>query len=390
MSQTLTPTHIPAAATIDTHVSRRLAFRAIAALIVVGSATRVFAQTPAAINATEATTTAATSIADAPSVMNEVVVSGLQSGPELWKITNGENIMWVLGTQSPLPKKIEWEPYRVQRLVANSQEVITGASASIDVDAGFFGKLALVPSLFKARKNPNGELLKDLLPETLYARWKLQKAKYIGKDKDVEEWRPIAAAGELYGEVLDRHQLRTGGVVWPVVAKAAKKNKVKVTEPKIKMKIKEPKKLIQEFIASPLNDLPCFEQTLERVENDVPRMIASANAWAVGDLNALRNLTVARTVDACDQAFLQSSIGKSQGFDDLPQRLDALWLQTAESALQKNRQTFAVLPMSQVIQADGLLAQLAAKGFVVTPPKALADGTVSSALGEAANQAPPP
>jgi hypothetical protein len=37
-----------------------------------------------------------------------VVVSGAQPGPGLWKVAKGDHVMWVLGTQSPLPKHMQW------------------------------------------------------------------------------------------------------------------------------------------------------------------------------------------------------------------------------------------------------------------------------------------
>ena len=39
-----------------------------------------------------------------------VVVSGLQPGPRLWKVSRDGRVMWVLGTMSPLPKGLDWAP----------------------------------------------------------------------------------------------------------------------------------------------------------------------------------------------------------------------------------------------------------------------------------------
>src|SRR5687768_1077919 len=40
-------------------------------------------------------------------VLDTVVVSGKQPGPGLWKVSNDDHVMWVLGTISPLPKRME-------------------------------------------------------------------------------------------------------------------------------------------------------------------------------------------------------------------------------------------------------------------------------------------
>ena len=44
------------------------------------------------------------------------------------------------------------------------------------------------------------------------------------------------------------------------------------------------------------------------------------------------------------------------------------WLSEAEHALATYDTSFSVLPMRELVAADGLLAQLAARGYTVTPP----------------------
>jgi hypothetical protein len=45
-----------------------------------------------------------------------------------------------------------------------------------------------------------------------------------------------------------------------------------------------------------------------------------------------------------------------------------MWLEQAQSALARNEVTFAVLPMSQLLRADGYIAKLQARGYDVTTP----------------------
>ena len=47
---------------------------------------------------------------------------------------------------------------------------------------------------------------------------------------------------------------------------------------------------------------------------------------------------------------------------------DRRWLEAAESALQRNRTTFAALPIFLLLRSDGLLDALRAKGFEVEAP----------------------
>ena len=74
------------------------------------------------------------------------------------------------------------------------------------------------------------------MPAELYARWVPLKQRYIGRDNDVEEWRPIFAAQELYEEAIRSVGFESFGVIWPTVEKLARKAKVTITEPEVTVK----------------------------------------------------------------------------------------------------------------------------------------------------------
>src|SRR5579863_8429293 len=104
-----------------------------------------------------------------PPTLDTVLVTGEQPGPGLWKVTGGDHVLWILGTQLPLPKKMTWRAQEVEKTIAQSQEVL--ADAAVKVDIGFFRMLTLLPSLLSAKKNEQGAKLQDVLPAELYARW---------------------------------------------------------------------------------------------------------------------------------------------------------------------------------------------------------------------------
>jgi hypothetical protein len=66
---------------------------------------------------------------------------------------------------------------------------------------------------------------------------------------------------------------------------------------------------------------------------------------------------------------LNADFAEPLGLHDLPGRMAQAWLQAAEAALATNAQTFAVLPMEQVLASDGYLAQLRAMGYAVQAPE---------------------
>jgi hypothetical protein len=283
-------------------------------------------------------------------------------------VRNGERTLWILGTQNPLPKRMEWDSANVERKVAAAQEVLMPQSVDMDADVGFFRGLTLLPSLFKARKNPDGKVLREVLPAAQYARWQVLKQRYIGSDRGIEEWRPVFAALELYDKAITRSGMSQDPVVSDVVRKAAKRNRVKITTPTIKIKIANVKSALREFSSEALNDHDCFRRTLDRIEGDLGTMVGRANAWAEGDVEALRSLPFQNQFAACSAVFTGTAIARKQGMQDIQSRLESEWLVAAEKVLSQNTSTFAVLPVSQLLQPDGLLARLAAKGYVIEAP----------------------
>jgi len=305
--------------------------------------------------------------ADPPvTVFETMVVTGAQPGPGLWKVSKGEHVLWILGTLTPLPKKMEWISRDVEATIAQSQEVVMGPSATLEV--GVFSGLALLPSLVGARNNPDDAQLSEVVPAEVYARWQVQKAKYLGNDKGVEKRRPIFAADELYDAAIERPGLSGANVTEPVVVKAAKKHGVPVTRPLLKLKFEKPRQAVKEFKKSALDDLECFERTIARVETDLDTMKERANAWATGDVQLLRELPYSDQNRICEDAVLRANISQERGLGDLKPRLGQLWLEAVEKALDKNDSTFSMLSLSHMLGDDGLLQRLRAKGYEVEEP----------------------
>jgi hypothetical protein len=300
--------------------------------------------------------------------LETIVVSGKQPGPGLWKVRSGERTLWILGTQNPLPKRMEWDSANVERRIAASQELLMPPSVDLDADVGFFRGLTLLPSLFKARKNPDGKTLNEVLPAAQYARWLALKKRYIGSDGGIEAWRPVFAALELYDKAITRSGMSQDPVVSDAVRKAAKRSKVKITSPTVKIKIANAKAALREFSSEALNDQDCFQRTLDRIESDLGTMVGRANAWAEGDVEALRSLPYQNQFTACSAVFTGNAVARKQGMSDIQARVENAWMAAAEKSLSQNASTFAVLPVGQLMQPGGFLDKLAAKGYVIEEP----------------------
>lgn len=302
--------------------------------------------------------------------IEEVLVTGQQPGPGLWRVTHpaagNDHVLWILGTYSPLPKKVRWRSAELESVLAGSQALI--GPVSMNAKVGPLGGLTLLPSLVGLRKNPNGERLQELLPPDLYARWVPLKLRYIGRDDDVEGWRPIFAAGELYEKALRAQGFESYGIVWPAVEKLARRSRVPITEPEVTIKVDKPRSAIKDFKRMPLDDVDCFAKTIARLETDLDRMKLRANAWATGDLVTLRELAPIDNATACIAVVLNAQVMQDRGYTDWPARREAAWLSAVEQALAKNGSTVAVLSIDQILKPDGYVARLRAKGYRVDDP----------------------
>jgi uncharacterized protein YbaP (TraB family) len=299
--------------------------------------------------------------------LDTVLVTGEQPGPGLWKVSKGDHVLWILGTQYPLPKTMTWRAKDVDETIAQSQEVIADATPKLELS--FFHKLTLLPSIYSARKNQDGATLQTVLSAEQYARWQVLKAKYIGRDDSVEHLRPMVAANELYEKALAKSGLARNGAVWQKVRDSAKKNKVRIVEPQATIPLDDPGQTIRDFKTTTGDlDVECLTATMTRLETDLDAIRQRANAWSVGDIEALRKLSSVSPQAIC-LAAISSNARLHQQVESGMAQMQATWLAAAEKALDENTSTFAVLPMDELLKPDRRLAMLKAKGYSVEEPE---------------------
>jgi len=305
----------------------------------------------------------------APS-LEEVLVTGQQPGPGLWRVTRPtagtDNVLWILGTHGPLPAKLQWRSQELEAVLAQSQRLI--APVRMNANVGPLKAVSLLPSLRGVRRNPGGARLQDVVPAEWYARWLPLKERYLGRDDDVEEWRPIFAAQALYEAALKHSGLDARTTIWPSVEKLARKAQVRIVEPEVAVEIEAPRDAIRDFKRAPLDDVECFTRTIARLETDLEWMKLRANAWAIGDVTRLRELTHVDNASACISAVLNAGVMRERGAADWPERRAEAWVTAAEHAFATTASTVAVLPIDQILKPDGYVARLRSQGYVVEDP----------------------
>ncbi len=336
--------------------------------LALGGAVPALAQSSAHTVAPPAVTTSVAVSAEVADLA-PVVVSGVQPGPGLWLVSRGEHVMWVLGTLSPLPRNMQWQSHELEQVIGESQQVLLQPTVKMKANVGWLGKLFLLPSAYSARKNADGATLQQVLPPPLYARWQVLQQKYLPDARKVERWRPLFAAQELYRKALKAHQLSNGGGVRERIDALAKQHGITETPVEYQVVIDHPGAAIKAFKQSAPNDITCFSRTLASIEQDMPAMTLRANAWATGDLQALRTLPDSDRREACVAALTNAGFARTLGLSGVVGKLESTWLSAARAALSTNAQTFAVLPMDELLKPDGYLARLKAEGYQVDPPR---------------------
>lgn len=301
-------------------------------------------------------------------VLETMVVSGVQPGPGLWKVSRDGRVLWVLGTVAPLPKRMEWNSAEVEAKVAASAVLLLPPTVQLEAKGAALGGIFLLPRLMSARNNPDKERLQDVLPPADYARWLTLKARYLPRDNSLEKRRPILAVMELRDAAFEQQDLSWRDVVMRVVKRAAKDHDVPTERPEITLVVEDAKAAVKEFANSPVNDLDCFRKTMDQVENDLDTLATRANAWAQGEVAMLRELPYTDNSQACTDALLSTGLAQRSGFSDLPARAKAAWLAAAEKALAENPESFAVLSMARVVGEKGYLVELEKLGYAVEAP----------------------
>jgi hypothetical protein len=309
--------------------------------------------------------------------LEEIVVTGEFAGPGLWQITHPDHpghTLWIVGEPPLLPKGMRFRSDKVLRVATQSQEILqqTGFGLKPDKKVGVLRMLTLVPAAMRLRKNPDKATLQKLLPPDLYARWMVQKQRYLGRDAGIERMRPIWVAEKLREAALAELQLGQGwswGDVWQVV----KEKNIRVTNLSLEFTFQTEglRRQLKTASRQKLDDTECFARTVALTEALANKTVedARARAWATGDLARLRELPPLPDPDpACEQAIVNALAMTTAVPADVRQQMDDSWFSAARRALDKNESTLAFVPMSTLIGENGYLDRLSQRGHDIVAP----------------------
>ena len=291
--------------------------------------------------------------------MEVVLVTGVQPGPGLWKVSSGDHVLWILGEVAPQPGKVKWRSKRFELLLEDSQEVL------LDFSGVIWPNKLKEDAEARVRRLPRGQALKNVVSPELYARADAARKLY-GTPERIEELRPFYAGRRILMSALRKMDMEKRFSASLTVMKLARRAWVKVTD------LDTPGQTHDEQLTNieQGSTVPCLEMMVQIVEDGGSGLRRLANAWSVGDIAALRQLVPVYALQPThdENKCTVALYGGEQRANEFVARRTAAWLREAERALRENQSTMAVVSMAELFAPDGYLAGLRARGYKVVEP----------------------
>jgi uncharacterized protein YbaP (TraB family) len=244
-----------------------------------------------------------------------------------------------------------WRSSEVEAVIGDSSEVLGPFSVALSVEQAD-------PFRSKTRT------LKAALPAGDYARWLKMQAEYIDRNVNTDNLLPTAAALLLQAAVYEKAGLTYTNELWGTIYRLAEENGVPVRSLEVVSDWEAEKGHSRHSSRGGINYL---EETMSRVKTNERTARARANAWAVGDVAALKELT--RTDDSDTmQLALSWPFLSTQEANDIMAHAQRMLARQLDYALRRNQVSFAAIPIFLLFREHGLVADLRLNGLSVDEP----------------------
>jgi uncharacterized protein YbaP (TraB family) len=288
--------------------------------------------------------------------LDEIIVTSERTGPGMWHVHRGAANVWILGSISPLPRDMTWRSKQVEFVLESSSQVLVQKPIEISIPRVLWMLIADRKLLLVG----GGKRLKDVMPADLHARFDLQRSKVTDEKDKWERYRPIIAAAFLQQAAFHQVNLSMRLDLGAALRVLAKKHGVRIEEVKV-AGVSDMLEGLKTMSAA--TERTCVEASLSIIESGLPRLVERAQAWAVGDVERIKDLSELKEVDACRQA-----LDGGKGAFDVIGRIRQTWLDTMERYLQSPGTTIAVVNSDMLLERGGLLDELRTKGYEIDAP----------------------
>ncbi len=281
-----------------------------------------------------------------------VVVTARKPGPVMWRVTKGDSSVVLIGFVGPVPKDLAWNQDGVTDALTGARQLLLNARASVGLVEGLWYLAWHSGDVYL----PDGTTVETTLPEPLRKRYlaALPKSGH-GADR-YSSLRPPLALLRLEGDVIDAEGL-TGKEPSSSIERIARRLDVK-TKPVADYEALPMLKALPQM--SPAANEACVKDALDDLDDIAAHAKAAAEAWAVGDLDALK-------ANWSEQRF-QSCIEAVPGVSVLFQRAVHDSVAAVDAALTKPGKTVMLVSFGALLKKDGILDRLKAEGLAIEQP----------------------
>ena len=283
----------------------------------------------------------------------EIVEVQAQPGPAVWHLTRGDSEVWILGTVDAVPSGLKWNKDYLAELLDGARAILMPPRPSIGL---FEGAWFLITNGSKLSL-PRGQTLDAVLSADLDARFAATR-EALGKD--MGHYRtdtPIRAALRLEEDVEDKLDL-TRDEPSDTIGKLARNKQVPLA-PIARYEVLDAARDVLKL--TPAEQQICLSESLEDVTWALGHAAPAAQAWAVGDITAMK-------ANYGEPHFAHCVIAAVQSVADISQRDVADYTAAINDALDKPGKTIAVIEIGPLLRKDGVLEKLEALHVTIEGP----------------------
>lgn len=281
-----------------------------------------------------------------------VVVTAQQPGPAFWHIKKGESEIYILGTIEEMPKGQSWNTKHLAEIMDGAHVVLTPPTAS----SGLFGAGWFLLTHRGLLSMPDDKKLEETLPPELKTRFVAARNSLAIPAEKLEDDPPVLVAFELQAKFSEASKLDSGELMGRVKKIARDKNVS--LHPIADYSALD---ILKEGLRLPLvAQQICLDESLTKLEQRKEHAVALAEAWAVGDLKAIKANYVERGFSRCFKQVLSFGHLTNQAVKD--------YLKAIDDALSKPGKTVMVADIGDMLRNTGVAEQLHTKGITVEGP----------------------
>ena len=339
---------------------------------------------------------------------DEIVVVGERTGPRLWRVQKDDAELYVLVSVPYLPADLEWDATAIEYLLDDADHVFLSATGSLGAANAprAIGAFVRTMTVNRGRVYMNkNTTLADKVGAELAADFNRARARVdarLAKRKERDEatgnsdgtletvevsaieerlakikperTHPYFQSQELSSKAVKSAGLESfGGGVEDRIRKLAKKRKVKAQPVfEIDFQFSDLKLFLQsvkDFSAD--TNKTCGRGALNFAENELADAHLAAQAWARGDVDALREVIKPEGVSDCIRAVSRELGGlrsfEGASFDEVD--FVGRWVEAVDQAMAKPGVRLAIVYTDSWLREDGIMARLGAAGYQIRQPE---------------------